>query len=99
MLQVFKKGTNTLTEAADATREMLDEQPGWSLGRLNCLRDEISNIYVKMSTEIHYPDTLETGWCVGGRARFSHVPMAHTPLADRSRCARPSQPALRALPK
>ena len=97
MLQVFKKGTQTLTEAADATRVMLDEQPGWSLGRTKVLGDEIYNIY-KMSTEIHYPDTLETGWCVGGRARFSHVPMAHTPLADRSRCARPSQPALRALP-
>ena len=99
MLQVFKKGTQTLTEAADATRVMLDEQPGWSLGRKTVLEDEIYNICHKMSTEIHYPDTLETGWCVGGRARFSHVPMAHTPLADRSRCARPSQPAFRALPK
>ena len=79
---------------------MLDEQPGWSLEKAKpkVLRDEIFNVYDKMSTEIHYPATLENGWCVGGRARFSHVPMAHTPLADRSRCARPSQPALRALP-
>lgn len=66
---VFKKGTKTLTEAADATRVMLDEQPGWSLAgtsRKQVLGDEIYNIYDKMSTEIHYPDTLETGWCVGG---------------------------------
>ena len=99
MLQVFKKGTNTLTEAADATRVMLDEQPGWSLGTTTVLESEITNIYARLSKDIHFPDTLETGWCVGGRARFSHVPMAHTPLADRSRCARPSQPAFRALPK
>ena len=88
MLQVFKKGTKTLTEAADATRVMLDEQPGWSLGRTKVLGDEFYNISYKMSTEIHYPDTLETGWCVGGRARFPHVPMAHTPLSDRARVGR-----------